>query len=92
MNFEYEENRIYLNNGQGLMIAEVTFPAVSEHVVNINHTFVDPSLRGQGVADKLLRHAADLIREQNKKAILTCSYAIVWFERHPEYKDLIAEQ
>ncbi|HBG13429.1 MAG TPA: N-acetyltransferase, partial [Clostridium sp.] len=26
---------------------------------------------------------------ENKKAILTCSYAINWFEKHPEYNDLV---
>lgn len=88
MDFKYEKNRIYLDGEDGKTIAEVTFPDLSKDVVNINHTFVDESLRGQGVAGKLLLAAAEKLRGEGKKAYLSCSYAIKWFESHPDYSDL----
>ncbi len=88
MDFKYEDSRIYLENEQGECIAEVTFPKVSENKVNVNHTYVDSSLRGQGVADKLLTALAVDLKKNNKKAVATCSYAVDWFEKHPEYKDV----
>ena len=61
MPFITEENRIiYQQDGQTL--AEITFPAFEEGVVNIDHTFVDPVLRGQGVAGQLMQHTADALR------------------------------
>lgn len=89
MNFIYEENRIYFRNSDGIIIAEVTFPYSENNTVDINHTFVDNSLRGQGIADKLLTAAADYLDKNNKKVKLSCSYAISWFHKHSEYSHLI---
>lgn len=88
MDFQYEKNRIFLENETGECIAEVTFPETPEDKVNVNHTYVDESLRGQGVAGKLMTALAQSLRETNTKAIATCPYAIEWFEKHPEYKDV----
>ena len=54
----------------------------------MNHTYVDESLRGQGVAGKLMTALAQNLRESNRKAIATCPYAMDWFEKHPEYEDV----
>lgn len=88
MKFQYEAERIYAQDEAGRLIAEVTFP-VKDGVANITHTFVDDSLRGQGVASMLLEAAVQSIREQKLKAKLTCSYAIKWFEGHTEHYDLL---
>lgn len=92
MNLIYEASCIYALDETGKVIAEVTFPNISEQIVNINHTFVDDSLRGQGVAGILLEAAASQIRQQHKKAYPTCSYAVKWFEKHLEYADILAEK
>lgn len=89
MEFQKSEGRIFSLGEDGKVLAEVTFPTGEDGVADINHTFVDESLRGQGVASKLLRAAADEIRAQGKKARLTCSYAVTWFQRHPEEQDLV---
>lgn len=91
MNFIYEENRIYLEDMNGKTIAEITFPEVSKNVVEINHTFVDDSLRGQGIAGKLVEEAAKKLREDGKKAYPTCSYAVHWFEKNTDYADILSE-
>ncbi len=92
MDFIYEKNRIYLEDENGKTIAEVSFPSISGNVVNIDHTFVDDSLRGQGVAGKLLEAAAEKIRKENMKAFPTCSYAVKWFEKNQEYKDIYVDK
>ena len=89
MNFTYNPNQIALCHSDNNLLAEVTFPEVDQNTVDINHTFVDESLRGQGVAGQLMEAVAEQLRSQGKKAILTCSYAIKWFEKHPEYNDLV---
>lgn len=89
MEFTYNKNQIALFNAEQRIIAEVTFPDVDADTVNIDHTFVDDSLRGQGVAGKLMEASAKYLREQQKKAVLTCSYAVRWFEKHPEYGDIL---
>ena len=89
MDFICELNRVVLYNENKKILAVVTFPDISFSTVNINHTFVDDSLRGQGVASKIMEKTAKTIRSQNKKAKLTCSYAISWFNKHPEYNDIL---
>jgi len=89
MNFTYTPNKIALYHSDSNLLAEVTFPDVDDNTVNINHTFVDDSLRGQGIAGQLMKAAADQLRSEGKKAVLTCSYAITWFGKHPEYQDLL---
>lgn len=84
-----EKERIYVVGDDGKLLAEVTFPDHGGNTAVIDHTFVDESLRGQGMASKLLRKAADSIRKQGKKAKPVCSYAVAWFEKHPEEKDLL---
>lgn len=89
MNFIYSQNRIFLLNDNNETIAEVTFPDIDENTVDINHTYVSDSLRGQGIAGKLMKAAAEQLQSQNKKAVLTCSFAVKWFERNPEYSNLL---
>ncbi len=88
MDFKYEKNRIFLEDESGECIAEVTFPDVSNNRVNVNHTYVNRCLRGQGIADKLMTALAADLRKNNKKATATCSYAVDWFEKHPDYEDV----
>lgn len=90
MDFKYEPNRIYLQDADGALLAEVTFLTISNTAVEINHTFVDDSLRGQGVAAVLLKAAADHLRAEKKQVFPTCSYAVRWFEKNPAYADLLA--
>jgi predicted GNAT family acetyltransferase len=70
----------------------VNFPEVAENEVNICHTFVDSSLRGKGIADKITKELAEHLKKTNKKAHATCSYAISWFESHPEYNGIYLDK
>lgn len=84
MEFITENDRIYATDPSGKIIAEVTFPT-KDGVSTIDHTFVDSSLRGQGVAGELVKMATDKILADGNKIAATCSYAVAWFKRHPEY-------
>jgi len=86
--FLHDEDSIYMTDKSGNRIAEVTFP-ISDGVANIIHTYVDPSLRGQGVASQMMTAAVEQIRSAGLKARPTCSYAVKWFAEHPEYLYLL---
>lgn len=90
MTFTQLENEIIYKENE-MVLARVCFPACGDGVVDINHTFVDESLRGQGAASRMLECTAAYLRETNRKAVLSCSYAQKWFEKHPEYSDLLAQ-
>lgn len=82
MEFIKETNRIYATNEEGKVIAEITFPETAEGVCTIDHTEVDGSLRGQGVAGKLMEAAVTEIKAQGKKVEASCSYAQKWMEKN----------
>lgn len=90
MEWAAERDAVRCLNEQGEVVAEVTFPEVEPGVVEINHTFVDQSLRGQGIAGQLLGRAVASIAASGYRARPTCSYAVRWFEKHPEHANLLA--
>ena len=91
MEFTYDKNRIWLANEAGDAIAFVDFPEFEPGKVEVTHTVVDPSLRGQGVAGKLMEALAEQLEKDGRKAELTCSYAVKWFAKHPELQNLLID-
>jgi predicted GNAT family acetyltransferase len=90
MEYVVSDNEVYFKDPDGNRLGEVTFPNINETTVEINRTYVSPIVRGQGIANVLMKKAADLIREKGYKVVATCSYAKAWFEKHPEYSDLLS--
>ena len=89
MEFIREEGRIYAENKDGTVLAEVIFPAISDFAVSINRTFVDNSLKGQGIAGKLVDEVIGYAKAHGKKIKPVCSFAAGWFEKHPEYTEYL---
>ena len=85
MEFISESGRIYAENDNGEVVAEITY-TVNDGIATINHTFTDDSLRGQWIAGKLVQTAAEQIIKNGYKLRATCSYAVSWLNKHPEYK------
>ena len=83
--FEIKDNRI-LQEKDGKVVAEVTVPETEPGIFTIDHTFVDSSLRGQGIASKLVQAAVDQIKKQSGQVQATCSYARKWLNEHMEAK------
>ena len=50
MKYTIQTNRIYSEDENGKLLAEITFPEIDNGVFCINHTFVDNALRGKGIA------------------------------------------
>ena len=84
-----EQNRIFASDDNDRFVAEITFPEIRKGVVDINHTFVDPSLRGQGIASQLVKAAYHEIKKRGMKAVATCPYVVDWFAMHKEYQDVL---
>ncbi len=89
MNFIYEEHKIYVLDENNKEIVNATFPLYKEGVVVVDHTYVDPSLRGQGIASKLMHEVSNHAKSLGYKVVATCPYAVVWYKKHKEYEPLI---
>ncbi|XJS10299.1 GNAT family N-acetyltransferase [Aerococcaceae bacterium WGS1372] len=85
-----EGNAIVGRDENGKMLAEITFPQGSqEDVVIANHTFTDPSLRGRGIAGRLVDKMVEEMDKENKKIKATCPYVVRKFEENPDKYDFI---
>lgn len=81
MLFHEEPGRIYAEDENGKVIAEIVFPEVRPGVCEIMHTYVDDTLRGQGIAGKLMTLAVAAIERDGKTVTASCSYAVKWLSR-----------
>jgi hypothetical protein len=91
MELKVGRNRIYSEAEDGSLLAEVTFPYLSGRRAEINHVFVDETLRGQGIAGLLMETAYEHLKRRRRTVVATCPYAISWFAKHPEKQDILAQ-
>lgn len=76
-------------SGDGAHLAVLEYELASDRVT-YTHTFVPPELRGQGLAEALVRTALTDAKAARHKVIPACSYVAKFIERHKEYQPLLA--
>jgi predicted GNAT family acetyltransferase len=76
----------------GERLASLTFSAGPDgKIVMLDHTEVfAESLRGQGVARKLVEAAVDWARKTDVKLVAVCPFAKAIFDRVPELREVLA--
>ena len=89
MVYFYESERIYLKDEEDKIVGYVLFPKIEENVVEITKTFVSETLRGQGIANELMKRLVKYLEKNNLKCTPSCSYAVIWFDKNEEYKYLL---
>ena len=70
-------------------LAEMTYAWAGEDQFIIDHTYVDESLRGQGVGRKLLDQAVEFARQKQLKIIPLCPFAKSIFDKDPSIHDVL---
>lgn len=91
MEFTKGENKFFHQNDEGEEIAVITYKPSedSDDVVEADHTFVDPSLRGQGIAEQLVERLVEEMEDEGKKIKPVCPYVVKLFDRKPDKYDHI---
>lgn len=82
-----EQGAFYMED-RGQRIGEMTYRRLGSARILIDHTFVDPALRGRGVARQLLDAAVDWARRTDTRISATCSYVLVQFRRDATLADV----
>ncbi len=91
MDWNFEKGRIYSVSDSGELMAEATYEVLENGDLNVDHSYVNPSLRGRGVADEMMKVVAEYLRKEGYRAVASCSYAHIWFERNQDkYGDVIS--
>lgn len=82
-------NKFYIGESESNDVARITWTVGNDNLILITHTFVDPELRGQSVASKLLEKVIEMARNENLKIKPVCSYAVIKMTRTNEYSDIL---
>ena len=56
----------------------------------ILHVEADHELRGSGAAGRFMQALVDHAREEGLTLVPRCGYAVAWFRRHPDQRDVAA--
>jgi len=83
-------NQFYLGSDPIYAEAIITYVFQDNETVMIDHTYVSPKLRGQGIAKELVDAVVKYAREKNLKVIPLCSYADRLMNASEEYRDVLA--
>lgn len=68
------------------------YEMVDEKTMDIYRTFVAPGLRGKGIAELLMKTVTDFAAHRKFKIKPSCSYAVSYFRRYPELKELLCPE
>ena len=87
---EHGKKGAFYIDEDGEWIAEMTYFRSGDCEITIDHTEVDPKLRGEGIASDLVAEAVKFARVEQLKIKATCPYAKKELDEHPEYNDVLA--
>lgn len=89
MNIEHDkaESRFVVHLGDE--DAELTYSLVGASLIDLQHTYVPDSARGQGIAEALAKAALAFARENNLRVVPTCPFVRRWLASHPEEAKLV---
>ncbi|MDO4680796.1 MAG: GNAT family N-acetyltransferase [Aerococcus sp.] len=85
-----EGKAFVIKDEKGERVAEITWmePEEGDFII-ANHTWVDDSLRGQGIAGMLLDRLVKETDQAGKKIKALCPYVVGRFKKEPEKFDFI---
>ena len=89
MEIKEEKERFVLLNDEQEEAGEMTWSNAGPEIMIIDHTFVDPTYRGKGLAEKLVAAGVEKARKEGKKIIPLCPFAKKEFEEKSEYADVL---
>lgn len=68
---------------------ELAYSLPADQVIDFSHTYVDEPVRGQGVANELIKTGLQYAEENNLKVIASCPAVSAYIQRHQEYQHLL---
>ncbi len=79
---------VHLPDGE----AELLYARPDPHTIDLQHTEVPKSARGQGVADLLAETAFAYAHEHGLRVIPSCPFIRSWLRRHPAERQILVDK
>ncbi len=87
---EHGRNGAFFIDEDGEWIAELTYVRSGTDTITVDHTEVDPKLKGQGVGQRLVESVVNFARESGLKIKPFCPFARKVIDSTPEFQDVLA--
>jgi len=85
-----ENNGSFFVENDNKTIAEIVYSLTNPAIMVIEHTEVDPSLKGKNIGLKLVNKAVFFAKENGMKIKAVCPFARSVFEKFPDkYNDIL---
>ena len=82
-----EPGRYWFEDDHKQLIGEIRYHLDNANRFVVTHTYVDPSFRGQGIANKLLDQIITVATQEKKYIYPVCSFAVKVLQ-HGQYEHL----
>lgn len=69
--------------------SELKYLKLNETTLDFKSTFVPVQLRGSGIAAELVKYGIEFAQKNGYKIFPTCSYVKTYFEKHPQYSEML---
>lgn len=84
------EKKRFVMSFPGRGIASVEYMLTNDgNKIDLQHTYTSPTLRGKGLAAKVVRAAFEYAADNKLKVIPTCTYIPVFCHKNPEFVPLL---
>ncbi len=74
----------------GRRLGEMVYTMRGDHLMSIDHTEVDESLKGLAVGKRLLSELVEYVRSRDIRVVPICPFANATFKRMKEWQDVLA--
>ncbi len=64
---------------------------VRDNGIALTHTELEPEIQGTGAGMALVEKTLTYLKEHGQKVLPYCSYVFAFIKRHPEWKEIVAE-
>ena len=86
MDIRHDEKKHWFWTEVDNYLAHVAYELTENGGLDIRHTIVPEEIGGRGIASSLVREAYNYARANGLRPVATCSYAVRWLEKHPDYE------
>lgn len=83
-----KQGNAYILSTMSGKVGEITYKLVNTGTWVIDHTYVDPRYRGRGLGKQLLDMVVRDARDNGRKIIPSCSFALEEFKKNATYADV----
>ncbi len=63
---------------------------IVNNLLYVNKAYTPEEFRGRGIATRIMKEVIEYARENNLKIVPICSFAQYFFQKYPEYRDILA--